>query len=186
MNVSQIVVGAVTGIVVAVSSAIVSHILIARRERERAIMEDRRQREAWDREMQAQNRADRLRVYREFLADIGRISLSSEEGRTAWNRAEDTLPELAFFGSDELRRRAIELFSLSTEAAELGLRIQNHWDSEHRWDTEAYESAEEKRKELVKVREKWLEERDEVSKLMREELGLETSLSISNMAKDSN
>lgn len=164
---AQIATGLIIGVVVALVSTFVSHTLVIRREREQWAREDRRQSEAWERETRAQHRADRLELYRKFLADVGKTSVMSEKGRNAWNDAEAALPEIKLLGSEEAWKAGVALFELSTNAADLEAKIHS------RWDAGDHDAAEENRLELVEVRLRWIEQHETFLKATRRELGVD-------------
>ena len=67
---AQILSGLVIGVVVAVASAFVSHLLIRSRDWERWEREDEVQRERWEREDRIRFQAERMGVYRDYLVGV--------------------------------------------------------------------------------------------------------------------
>lgn len=147
---TQIVSGAVIGVVVAVASAWVSHLLTLKRERERWEREDQRQREAWDQETQLKHRDDRVALYK-TLADVSRViqpTLTKEERAAAAAQVAQGSAEIRLLASEEVYNAAHDLYDAVT-----AFRISTYL-LEVSEDSEEFEVADQHSGEIRKAREK--------------------------------
>jgi hypothetical protein len=126
---AQLVSGVVIGVVVAVASAFVSHLLILRRERERWEREDQRQREAWDRDTQLKHRDDRVALYRNFLADVriatSSLTASQKEGLEALQRIMHGHAEIELLSSKRVDSVAWALVDIAFRISDLETKMQD-------------------------------------------------------------
>jgi hypothetical protein len=130
---TQIVSGAVIGIVVAIASAWVSHLLTLKRERERWKHEECVQQQTREHEWQIGHRDDRLELYRQFLVQVRGIKPEySPFGfhHSGTRRAENTLREIGLLGSEQVREAAANLLAAQANVADFQGRVKQRGDSE--------------------------------------------------------
>ena len=163
--ITQIAAGIIIGVAVAIASTVISHLLMRSRERER-----------WERETQAQHRADRLELYRQFLVDVRKVGTQSDgameawrraEQRAAWRRAEHAWSEIELLGSEEVRQAADGLFNVSTLHADAEGTVRSNEDE---GDDEAWRHN---RRELERLSESRVERDNAFVAAVRKELGVD-------------
>ena len=152
---AQILSGLIVGVVVAITGTIVSHLLIMQREARRWDREDKRQRDAWERETQLKHRDDRVALYRNFLADVSiatdEWTAAGPEGLEALLRLRRGYAEIELLGSKEVERAASELFVSAFTLSDLEDKAQEAEEEDsdaavrHRADVAAKKPAHHKR-----------------------------------------
>lgn len=160
--------GIIIGVVVAVASTLVGHILILRRQREQWVHEEKVRKEQWEKEAQTQNRADRLELYQRFLSNLSDMGMNSQEEWTAWTNAEFALSQIDLLGSEEVRSSAWSLFTNESLAADCDNTIRKQEEAE---DSEA---AHHNKLELIRLRENSPDRRNAFIEAARAELGVDT------------
>jgi MFS superfamily sulfate permease-like transporter len=125
---TQVLSGLIIGVVVAVVSASVSHLLTRGRDRERWEYEAEAQRERWEREDRVRFQAERQRVYRDYLVGARRARDSAGEEFDE-ELMVTLLEEIELIASDEVTVAAEEVFTYGNQAMHAGRRFQDNRES---------------------------------------------------------
>ncbi len=122
---AQILSGLLIGVVVAVASAFVSHLLIRSRDLERWEREGEAQRERWEREDRIRFQAERMGVYRDYLVGVQRALETGGEEFDA-DRLAPMLQEIKLIASNEVAEAADALFTGGSYAHHAGRRFHEN------------------------------------------------------------